>query len=133
MSSFKNTHYTEEQNLRNEYNRRRVIQGASVQVRNGDVNGALRKLKKILDNDNRQKDLARHEFHEKNSVKRKRAKDQAKKRYIKDRQKNEITGINSTNTPSGLKWMKSKRKRRKVLDRETALANIARQSVKNRG
>ena len=37
------------------------IPGTSVEVRNGDVNGAIRRLKKILENDNRQKELAKRE------------------------------------------------------------------------
>jgi len=116
--------------LKNTYNKRSPveIQGASVQVRNGDVNGALRKLKKILDSDDRQKDLAKHEFFEKDSAKRKRAKDQARKRYLKEKQKRELGATSPTNSASGLRWMKSKRKRRKVLDRETALTTMMRKS-----
>jgi ribosomal protein S21 len=90
------------------------IQGASVQVRNDDVNSALRKLKKILETDNRQKDLAKHEFYEKSSVKRKRSRDQAKKRTKREQLQNVMSG--TLNKPSGVKWMKSKRKRRRVLD-----------------
>ena len=46
--------------MKKDYRNRRdsgpAIRGAKVTVRNGDVNGALRTLKKILDRDNRQKD-----------------------------------------------------------------------------
>ena len=69
--------------MKNNYksnNNQPIITGASVFVRNDDVNGALRRLKKILEADNRQKDLARHEFFEKDSSRKKRARDQAKKR-----------------------------------------------------
>lgn len=101
-----------------------TIQGASVSVRNDDVNGALRKLKKILENDNRQKDLAKHEFFEKPSLAKKREKAAAKKRARKEQSKRESNG--TANTPIGVKWMKSKRKRRRVLDANTALANTKR-------
>jgi ribosomal protein S21 len=100
------------------------IQGASVQVYNDDVNGALKKLKKILEGDNRQKDLARHEFHEKPSVGKKRAKAQARKRQERARNDDMMGG--SFRAPTGLKWQKSKRKRRRVLDRANAFAEYAR-------
>ena len=55
--------------MKKDYRNRRdsgpAIRGAKVTVRNGDVNGALRTLKKILDRDNRQKELAKREFYEK--------------------------------------------------------------------
>lgn len=101
---------------RNQNRHPATIQGASVSVRNDDVNSALRKLKKILDNDNRQKDLAKHEFYEKPSVRRKRARDQATKRSRREQQQEFIAGTGKK--PEGLKWMKSKRKRRRVLDAE---------------
>ena len=59
------------------------VQGANVEVRNDDVNGALRRLRKILETDNRQKDLAKHEYYEKPSVKRKRERAAAVKRQQK--------------------------------------------------
>lgn len=59
------------------------FRGARVEVRNNDVNFALRKLKKILERDNFQRDLAKHEYYEKPSVKRKRARAAAKKRWEK--------------------------------------------------
>lgn len=102
------------------------IQGASVQVRNGDVNSALRKLKKILESDDRQKDLAKHEFYEKPSVSRKRARDAAKKRSKREQYDNVISG--NIKKPSGSKWQKSKRKRRRVLDNENAFMEARRKS-----
>jgi small subunit ribosomal protein S21 len=62
------------------------VQGANVEVRNDDVNGALRRLRKILETDNRQKDLAKHEYYEKPSVKRKRERAAAVKRQQKQQQ-----------------------------------------------
>lgn len=101
-----------------------AIQGAKVFVKNDDVNGALRKLKKILENDNRQKELSKREFYEKPSIARKRNKASAKKRAAKEQSKRENTGL--ANRPTGVKWMKSKRKRRRVLDAETALSSFKR-------
>lgn len=107
------------------------ITGAKVEVRNGDVNGALRRLKKILEGADRQKELSKREFFEKSSSKKKRARDAAKKRTKKEA----LTDIVAMNArkPSGTEWMKSKRKRRKVLDRENALVNHQRKQSKNRG
>ena len=105
------------------------ISGAKVEVRNGDVNGALRRLKKILEGADRQKDLSKHEYFEKDSTKKKRARDAAKKRTRKERNQ-DIVGA-ASNKPQGTHWMKSKRKRRKVLDRENALVMYQRKQSKN--
>lgn len=103
--------------------------GASVGVRNGDVNGALRRLKKILENDNRQKELAKREFYEKPSVSRKRRKDQAVKRHKKEMMRGLLTGDAPVTMAGGVDWMKSKRKRRKHMD----LQNSIKSSRRNRG
>ena len=63
------------------------IQGANVEVRNDDVNGALRRLKKILETSNRQKELAKHEYYEKPSAVKKRERAQAVKRAQKEQAK----------------------------------------------
>lgn len=107
----------------------KIIQGASVTVRNGDVNGALKKLKKILDDDNRQKDLAKHEHYEKPSIKGKRARAAAKKRQQKQLMEN--IGTAMYRQPTGVRWMKSKRSRRKVLDDHNAFMNA--QRAQNKG
>jgi ribosomal protein S21 len=107
------------------------ITGAKVQVRNGDVNGALRRLKKILEGADRQKDLSKHEYFEKNSIKKKRARDAAVKRTRKEAM-SDIVGM-TANKPSGTYWMKSKRKRRRVLDQENALVRHQRKQQKARG
>lgn len=103
-----------------------TVQGAKVEVRNGDVNQALRKLKKILDNDNRQKELAKREYFEKDSIKGRRSRIQAKKRSQRDVMKALESGDSSYSKPTGVKWMKSKRKRRRVLDNETVLTRAIR-------
>ncbi len=95
--------------------------GAKVAVRGDDVNGALRRLKKILENDNFQKDLAKHEFYEKPSVKNKRSRDMAKRRAKRDRMRNVLTNEVPSCQRKGTKWMKSKRKRREVIDRNAML------------
>ena len=107
------------------------IQGASVEVRNGDVNTALRRLKKILETDNRQKDLAKHEFYEKASVQKKRARDQAVKRTQRELTKDIMSG--TVNKPTGVKWMKSKRKRRKILDADHLFVTSRRKAQAERG
>ena len=98
------------------------VTGTKVEVRNGDVNGAIRRLKKILENDNRQKELAKREFYEKPSVRRKRTKDQQHRRHKKDKMKEIVSGGFPYQGPSDLKHMKSKRKRRKYADIKNQIA-----------
>lgn len=88
----------------------------SIEVRNGDVNKAIRVLKKRLERADFQKELAKQGYYEKPSVKRKRKKDQARKRwerYLRDAQ---LRGDHAQYQPTGLKWMKDKRKKRKFAD-----------------
>ena len=106
----------------------RIITGSKVYVKNDDVNGALRKLKKILESDNRQKDLSKHEFFEKNCTSRKRAKEQAKKRTKKEQDNN----IMDFRKPNGSKWLKGKRSRRKVIEKEHRLNTMLRKKAKSR-
>ena len=101
-----------------------VIQGAKVYVKNDDVNGALRKLKKILEGADRQKELSKREYFEKPSITRKRNKAAAKKRSQKAERQRQATG--TANKITGVKWMKSKRKRRRILDQDAALASYKR-------
>jgi ribosomal protein S21 len=92
----------------------------------------LRKLKKVLERNDWQKDLAKHEFFEKPGVKRKRAKEAAKKRWQKEVTSQKLAGkwaaVRSTDT----KYMKSKRKRRKRLDENTVLTNMIRRNGNTR-
>jgi len=67
------------------------VPGANVEVRHDDVNGALRRLRKILENNNRQKELAKHEYYEKPSAVKKRERAQAIKRAQKERIKQDPT------------------------------------------
>lgn len=112
-----------QKNAKEDYNKRapkkqydsgptKFLSGSSVTVWNDDVNGALKKLKKVLERENRQKDLARHEYHEKPSAKRKRAKDAAKSRWKKDVNKARANNTWVDAASPNLKWMKTKKKRR---------------------
>ena len=114
-------------NTRNSYNNQKKprdfkdnkpsFPGTSVEVRNDDVNGALRRLKKILERDNRQKDLARHEFYEKPSRKRKRRADSAKARWTREVENKRKSGEwYDTFDLNNVSWMKTKKKRRKHVD-----------------
>lgn len=100
------------------------IQGAKVTVRGDDVNGALRRLKKILESNDRQKDLSKQEYYEKPSIKRKRDRQSAEKRTQREARKDLMTGDAPYKKPTSLKWMKGKRKRRRVMDAE-GLAQMA--------
>ena len=108
---------------RNRNNDGPIIRGCKVTVRNGDVNGALRTLKKILDRDNRQKELAKREFYERPSIKRKRAKDMAVKRA--QRENTDFGSLYRQSNPPGVSWNKSKRKRRRVLDAQNRFNRMA--------
>ncbi len=99
----------------------------TVEVRNGDINGAIRKLKKILENDNRQKELSKREFYEKPSAKRKRKKDAAKKRTQREMDKRIFSGEMPLQEPSVFSFMKYKRKRRKYSDKKAIIARVRRQ------
>jgi small subunit ribosomal protein S21 len=105
-----------------------VFRGAHVEVRNNDVNYALRKLKKILERNDWQKDLAKHEHFEKGSVKRKRKKEAAKKRWQKEVTAQKLAGKWAVVRSSDLKFMKSKRKRRKRLDEDAMLDRMRRRN-----
>lgn len=118
------------QNRNNKHRRppkqEKEFKGTSISVYNGDVNGAIRKLKKVLEMDNRQKELAKREYYEKPSVKRKRMKDTARKRHQKDVMKGLITGDMAVTRPTGVSFMKSKRKRRKYQDLENLIKTARR-------
>lgn len=103
------------------------LRGARVEVRNNDVNYALRKLKKILEKENLQRDLAKHEYFEKPSVKRKRARATAEKRWEKEVEKMRILGTWIDSNSHCTKFMKSKRKRRVKMDRASRIVQARRE------
>lgn len=57
--------------------------GCYVRVKNNDVNRALRKLKKIMTNEGIFQELRKREFYESPSMRRKRERAQARKRWLK--------------------------------------------------
>lgn len=87
-----------------------------VEVRNGDVGKALRILKKKLERSDFQKDLAKQQYYEKPSEKRKRKKQQAVKRWERHVRDAEASGEMRQYELTGVKWMKCKRKSRKIKD-----------------
>lgn len=108
------------------------FRGAKVEVRNNDVNYALRKLKKILERNEWQKDLAKHEFFEKKSVKNRRRKEAAKKRWQKEVTSQKLAGRWTAVRSGDMKYMKSKRKRRQRLDEAALLERLTRRNGNSR-
>ena len=62
--------------------------GLYVEVRGNDVAKALRRLKKLINSEGMVKDMRKKEFYEKPSAIKKREKAQARKRWIKEQEKN---------------------------------------------
>jgi len=90
------------------------VSGRTVEVRNENVNFAIRKLKKVLEKMDFQKEIAKREYYEKPSSKRKRKKDQAKKKHQKDLNTMISKGEWLPTPTVGVKHLKGKRSRRKV-------------------
>ena len=103
-----------------------AVSGSSVTVWNNDVNGALKKLKKVLERADRQKEIAKREFYEKPSAKRKRRKDQARKRTKKAEDLMIARGewMPQFSESSG-KAMKGKRQRRKVFMQKERIRRLS--------
>lgn len=66
-----------------DYENHEPLRGMAVRVKNNDVNRALRKLKRLLQTDGIFQEMRAREYYEKPSMKRKREKAQAKKRWQK--------------------------------------------------
>lgn len=60
------------------------ITGLKVWVNDGNAEKALRKLKKKMDNDGKLQTLKAKEYYEKPSIAKKRARDVARKRHLKE-------------------------------------------------
>lgn len=60
-----------------------VVKGLSVEVRNNDINFAMRKLKKKLQEDGLLQEVRERQFYEKPSMKRKKAKAAGRARWLK--------------------------------------------------
>jgi ribosomal protein S21 len=100
------------------------LSGKTVTVYRDDVISALRKLKKILERDDRQKDLAKHECYEKPSVKRKRKMDTAKSNWRRRVDEMRKSGEWVDSKSADLSWLKSKRKRRAKVDLGSKIARL---------
>ena len=99
---------------------------AAVEVRNNDVGKALRILKRKLEKADFQKEMAKQQYYEKPSAKRNRKKQQAVKRWQKYVRDAEARGEMKQYLPTGTKWMKSKRKTRRVRDYNDKIARMQR-------
>ena len=99
---------------------------ASIEVRNNDVGKALRVLKRKLEKAEFQKEMAKQQYYEKPSAKRNRKKQQAVKRWNKYVRDAEARGEMKQYLPTGTKWMKSKRKTRRVRDYNERIAQMQR-------
>ena len=99
---------------------------ASIEVRNNDVGKALRILKRKLEKADFQKEMAKQQYYEKPSAKRNRKKKQAKKRWDKYVREAEARGEFKQYMPTGQKWMKSKRKTRRVREYNERIAAMQR-------
>lgn len=64
--------------------------GLSVEVRNGDINGAIRRFKKKVQESGILQELREREYYEKPTTKRKRAKAAARSRWLKQVRKMEL-------------------------------------------
>lgn len=77
--------YNNNRNYRNNRtnNSKNDIGGLSVEVRNGDVNKAIRIFKKKVQEDGILQELRERQFYEKPSIKRNKAKKAARNRHLK--------------------------------------------------
>lgn len=64
-------------------NNKEIISGLKVEVRNGDFNKAMRRFKKMVQDDGLLQELRKREYYEKPSAKRKREKAAARARHLK--------------------------------------------------
>jgi len=122
---------TDRKQIRKDYKpKEEKMKGTSISVWNGDVNGALRKLKKILERADRQKELSKREFYEKPSAKRKRKKDAAVKRTRKAEDIQISKGEWMPHTGDNLKSMKGKREKRKAFMQKQRIKRLTGRRLK---
>ena len=101
-----------------------------IEVWNGDVNKALRILKKRLEKADFQKELAKQQFYEKPSAKRKRKKDAAIKRTRKAEDLQISKGEWMPHTGDNLKSMKGKREKRKAFMQKQRIKRLTGRRLK---
>ena len=106
--------YRQEQKPRKKEEFLDYFKGRNIEVRNDDVNGAIRRLKKVLEKMDFQKELSKREHYEKPSVKRKRMKEQAIKKTKKDVDTQIMRGEWMPPAQVGQKHLKGKREKRKA-------------------
>lgn len=107
-------HYRQERKPHREEKFLDKFRGRNIEVRNEDVNGAIRRLKKVLEKMDFQKEISKREYYEKPSVKRKRMKDQAKKKTKRDIDTQIMRGEWMPPAVVGQKHLKGKREKRKA-------------------
>lgn len=107
-------HYRQERTPRREEKFLDKFRGRNIEVRNEDVNGAIRRLKKVLEKMDFQKEISKREYYEKPSVKRKRMKEQAIKKTKRDVDIQITKGEWMPPAQVGLKHLKGKREKRKA-------------------
>jgi small subunit ribosomal protein S21 len=90
------------------------FKGREIEVRYDDVNGAIRRLKKVLERMDFQKELSKREYYEKPSSKRKRQKDQAIKKTKREIDNQIMRGEWMPPSVVGQKHLKGKREKRKA-------------------
>ena len=71
--------------MRKNHNRTNEVElrGLAVEVRNGDINKALRRFKKMVQEDGLLQEVRAREFYEKPSIVKNRKKKQARNRHLK--------------------------------------------------
>jgi len=67
------------------------LKGLYVEVRNNDVNRAMRKLKKMINNEGILQEMRERESFEKPSMTKKKARAAARKRWVKQQEKTKET------------------------------------------
>ena len=95
--------------------------GREIPVINGNVNVALRKLKKVLEKMDFQKELSKREYYEKPTTKRKRKKNAAIKKHQKQIRDEILRGESIPVTRGGQKHLKGKRSLNKYREQKRLL------------
>lgn len=98
--------------------------GSTIYVHNGNIDNAIKRMKLFLDMEDRQRELARKEYYEKPSVKRKRVKSQAIKRNNKNIHESILNGDYRPSFSKNKKQMKKKKQRRRNFLVETIIGKI---------
>lgn len=109
----------------------REFKGTRVEVRSGDIDGALRQLKKVLVKEDWAREVARSTYYEKPSESRKRKNAQAAKNWRKKRAQLEGQGRLVAHR-TGLKHLKGTKTRKIEKDRQDRLIAAHRKTQRRR-